>query len=249
VTTSAVFDAMGTTLSVVIEGAPSEGAEAALVRLRSEIEGLEASLSAWRPDSALARARRGEDVDDAALREVRSLASLLSLLTGGAFDPRGPGGLDLDGVAKGWIVDRAAEIAFSELAQARISVAAGGDVWLRGVHRVGVAHPRVRSGLVAALACEGGVATSGTSERGCHVRAPDGAPLAFLQATVCAPALWLADGLATALLVAGERLEARLAAIEGVGWLVVTHRGEVRSGGAVEVLMGPSGTAGDLVVR
>ncbi|ACU54229.1 ApbE family lipoprotein [Acidimicrobium ferrooxidans DSM 10331] len=231
------FEAMGTVVSVAIEGVEDGSAESRCERLVARVEALERSLSAWRDDSALLRRRRGEVVDDPALREVEALAEVLRVLTHGAFDPHGPLGLDLDGVAKGWIVERAALEAFADLAPgARVSVAAGGDVWLRGDHRVGVAHPQVRGALVAVLRVEdGGVATSGTLERGDHVRAPGG-QLALSQATVCAPTLWLADGLATALLVAGEALAAALSAIPGVGWYVVTRGGERRWGGAIEVL-------------
>lgn len=231
-----VFEAMGTVVSVEVDDAIEPRARGALARLPGEIELLEGSLSAWRADSSLLRLRRGEDPRDAALDEVRALGTILEQLTDGAFDPHGPRGLDLDGVAKGWIVERASQLAFCDLdPELGISVAAGGDVWLRGVHRIGVAHPQRRDRLVAVVASDRPIATSGTSERGDHLRAPSGRP-ALLQATVVAPTLWLADGLATALVVAGESLGARLATLPRVGWLVVTREGAVHAGGDIEVL-------------
>jgi thiamine biosynthesis lipoprotein len=237
VTARVAFSAMGTVVSVAVHGSSTSKASAACQHLARRIEELELVLSRWREESALARRRRGVAVDDVALREVEVLASLLEQLSGGAFVPRDTDGPDLDGIAKGWIVERAALEAFATLSSsARISVAAGGDVWVRGEHQVGVAHPSVRGALVALLRVNaGGVATSGTSERGEHLRAPEGR-LALAQATVCAPVLWLADGLATALVVAGDELIPVLTALPGVGWFVIDRDGRRRWGGAIEVV-------------
>ncbi len=239
------FCALGTVVSVAVEGAAPDVAEAFVATLERRIGEYAASLSRWRDDSSLSRLRRGELVSDPVLEEVVELAGVLELVTEGAFDPHGPEGLDLDGVAKGWIVERAATEALRACEGAeRVSVTAGGDVWLRGVHHVGVQHPREHDALCALIRASGAVATSGTSERGDHVRSPSGS-LAALQATVCARHLWLADGLATAVLVAGESLARRLEAISGVGWLLVTRDGRMRCGGRIE-LVAPSDRCGGL---
>jgi thiamine biosynthesis lipoprotein len=178
---------------------------------------LEDLLSRFREQSELSRLARGEiDLDDVdpALRIVLAECDAMRALTRGDFeheprrrtgDPSAPV-LDVNALAKGWIIEEAATVLRTHATDFLVN--AGGDVtagprpddqrW-----RVGVQHPADRSSIVGTmhLRC-GAVATSGTYERGDHIRARSGAGLTSV--TVVGPGLGHADALATAVCASGE---------------------------------------------
>ncbi len=151
--------------------------------------------------------------------------------------------LDLDGIIKGYAVDRAVEVLREADIEAAI-VDAGGDVGFLGASptgpawRVGVKHPR-RDGLIGVLAVEGGsVATSGDYQRFIevdgvryhHLIDPEtGYPARSLSsATVWTRSALDADALATAVFVMGPEDGIALAErLDEVEALVVTADGEV----------------------
>jgi thiamine biosynthesis lipoprotein len=159
--------------------------------------------------------------------------------------------LDLDGIVKGYAVDRALGV----LAERGVSAAivdAGGDIGFLGeplngtAWRVGVKHPR-RDGLLGILAADGGsVATSGDYQRFIEVEGvryhhlidpKTGYPARELaSATVWTRSALDADALATAVFVMGPEDGLALAErLRGVEALVVTPDGEVLgTGGAME---------------
>jgi len=98
---------------------------------------------------------------------------------------------------------------------------------------VGIADPHDRARLLATVVVEsGGVATSGTAERGGHVLDPrTGAPAVGLASvTVVGPSLLEADVLATAGLAAGpDRAPGVLAEHPHVDWLLVADDGRQRA--------------------
>lgn len=181
------------------------------------IRQLEDLLSRFRPHSEICRFERGEvDIDnvDPVVRGVLIRCATLRSVSSGDFeyeprrrtgDPRDPV-LDVNAVAKGWIIEEAAIVL--RMGGAEFTVNAGGDVatslrrdgsrW-----RVGVQHPSDRTALLGVFDVRcGAVATSGAYERGHHIRG-SAAP-AFLSVTVVGPDLGEADGLSTAVYAAGQ---------------------------------------------
>jgi len=160
----------------------------------------------------------------------------------------GSGGtaVTLDGIAKGYVVDRGVA-ALQAHGFDRVLVEAGGDLAARRVQadghpwHVAVAHPRPEqiSGYLARFSLgEGAVATSGDYVRffepdrsAHHIVDPrtGTSPQELAAATVIAPSAALADGLSTALMVMGAADGLALAnRLEGVEALVVTKALQVR---------------------
>ncbi len=225
---------MGTVFSLDLRDPVPTGTVEAVVAMLHRLDEL---CSTYRPDSEVSRLRRGELELAHADPEVRTAAELCDQareLTGGWFDAAADGRFDPSGVVKGWAVERAAALLVAA-GSSRHSVNGGGDVavglgpepgrpW-----RVGVADPLHPGSLLAAVRLEtGGVATSGTAERGGHVLDPrTGRPAGGLAgATVVGPSLLRADVLATAALAAGAvGAPDLLVEHPGYEWLLVTDDG------------------------
>lgn len=200
---------MGTAITLGGEGLDDALADGFFARVRV-LEGL---LSGYRPDSQVSLIAAGElGVDDAdpAVREVLARCEGLRALTRGDFDhrpllPTGPV-LDVNALAKGWIIEDAA-LAL-RMSGAEFFVNAGGDVLAtrRGGDRrwrVGVQHPGDRGAVVGVFEVAGAaVATSGTYERGEHIRLSG--PPVLTSATVVGPDLGEADALSTAVYASGQ---------------------------------------------
>jgi FAD:protein FMN transferase len=172
---------------------------------RVEIDRLDAIFSRWRPDSLL---RQGGVSPE--LEQVIAAADRWRSATGGAFDVRHGGILDLDGIAKGHVIDRALAAAARTPGTLGLLLDIGGDlrVWGRPPApdgwRVGVADParlqdNAEPAEVLRLA-QGALAFSGPGLRGPHVLDRDGAP-SLVSAAVFAPTAIDADALSTALCV------------------------------------------------
>jgi FAD:protein FMN transferase len=170
---------------------------------RAEIDRLDTVLSRWRPDSLLSRGGSSEELD-----AVIAEADRWRAVTGGAFDARRGGTLDLDGIAKGYVIDRALEAARRAPGVQGLMVDIGGDlrVWGHspgpGGWRVGVAAPsrlqdNAEPSQVLRLT-DGALAFSGPGLRGPHILKHDGAP-SLVSATAFAPTAIEADALSTAL--------------------------------------------------
>ena len=149
------------------------------------------------------------------VQEVWELCLKAKCLTDGAFDPWAvEGGFDPSGLVKGWAADKCADLLVS-LGIEHVQVNAAGDLSLRGGFfdggvkpwRIGVVNPDNRAEVVETFEIsDGAIATSGTYERGAHINDPYTGMIAIgaKSATVVGPLGWLCDGLATALMVAGE---------------------------------------------
>ncbi|HEY3335381.1 MAG TPA: FAD:protein FMN transferase [Candidatus Limnocylindrales bacterium] len=175
----------------------------------------------------------------------------LSRTARGAMVRREPGvRFDLDGVAKGWLADRALAIVAgpgrSALVDADGDIAArvaAGDTW-----DIGVGDPRTPDGLLAVLRLPGGetgrtlgVATSGTtvhrwahgagaSHHLIHPRTRRPADTDVTQATVLAATAREAEAFAKVGVVAGaDDAFARLDRPGVLGVLLLTDRGEIRA--------------------
>lgn len=173
-------------------------------------------FSTYRDDSEIAAVNRGaltRDHYSDDLRDVLAIAEHVERASAGAFSARLPGRpLDLNGVVKGWAVQRAAELLVQRGIRS-FCFNAGGDIAVRGSPpehdrwNVAVRSPWDATAHVAVLAVtDGAVATSGGYERGVHIL--DGRtgcePVDFASVTVLARSLTTADVLATAAFVLGR---------------------------------------------
>jgi thiamine biosynthesis lipoprotein len=234
-----VEEHMGTVVSLTVHGVD----DATVERFSARIRALEPLLSRFRSGSDVARLERGElRIDDAdpIVREVLQRCEDLRRLTDGDFDhePRARSGddrapvLDVNALAKGWIVEEAAMV-LRVAGATQLCVNAGGDVVVAGAERgepwrVGIQHPEVRGAMLAVIELtDGAVATSGTYERGAHLRGR--APEGLVSVTVVGPYLATADALSTAVFAGGAPRPPwwdRVAADHAL--LTVTADGELR---------------------
>jgi thiamine biosynthesis lipoprotein len=171
-------------------------------------------FSPFRIDSTVSRLRDGAmseaDAPDVVC-EVLAGCRYVRDLTHGAFDPWSmPGGVDPCGYVKGWAAEQLATMATAS-GFTNVCINAGGDVVCRGEQasgqpwRVGLQHPhQPRSTMRVVGVTRGAVATSGSYERGNHLRDPrEGRSGRPDSATVVGPDGGTADALATALAVSG----------------------------------------------
>jgi thiamine biosynthesis lipoprotein len=137
--------------------------------------------------------------------------------------------LTLDGIAKGYIVDRAANVLRAR-GLTRVLVEAGGDVVLSGMReddhpwRIGITHPRALTGYYEVIeSSNGAIATSGDYESAYtadysfhHIIDPRSGqcPSELSSATVLSSDTVSADALSTAVMVLG--FEKGLALLEGL---------------------------------
>lgn len=240
---------MGTVVSIdVRDGRVDPGAlDGALAHLRD----VEARFSTYRDDSEVSRLARGELSEagcSADLRYVLALCENLRETSDGYFDIRRAGrdgGLDPSGLVKGWSIEGAGDIL--GLAGGRnFSINAGGDIIARGEPapgrpwRVGIRHPELANRLAAVLEVRDlAVATSGTYERGEHIRDPHTGrpPRGLRSVTVVGPSLTYADAYATAAFAMGPDGLAWVASHPGYGVYGITDDGSVQFTPDVERLL------------
>jgi thiamine biosynthesis lipoprotein len=204
---------MSTAVTLLGTGIDDHDADLFFDRIRE----LEDVLSRFREHSDLSRLARGElgiDDVDPAVRIVLDECAVLRTLTAGDFDyePRHRSGnpadpiLDVNALAKGWIIEEASTTL--RMTATEFLLNAGGDVVASARRggarwRVGVQHPTEPSAVLGTFeVASGAVATSGTYERGDHIRAVG--PYALQSVTVVGPSLAQADGLSTAVFSSGE---------------------------------------------
>lgn len=197
---------------------------------------VDATFSTFRHDSEISRLDRGEvTLEECCDDVVEALAqcALLERRTDGAFSAHCGGRLDPSGWVKGWAIERAAAM-LREAGSTRHAVNGGGDVRVVGrpqpdrPWQIGVADPFDPSRLATVVSLvDGGVATSGTAERGLHVLDPGtGRPVTDLASvTVVGPSLALADAYATAALVRGRRARTWVEGLAGYEAFGVTASG------------------------
>jgi thiamine biosynthesis lipoprotein len=227
---------MGTTVELDLRTPVADLDPGAVDAAFAWLHEVDARFSPFRADSEVSRLRRGAlDERDASadVREVLAACEAMRRRTDGFFDIRfgGPGSaLDPSGYVKGWALERAAERLAAAGAR-DFAINGGGDIVARGrpaagaLWRVGIRHPFERERLAAVIGVTDlAVATSGTYERGEHVRIPGtGAPPAgLLSVTVVGPSLTVADVFATAALAMGTDGPAWLARRPGYEGCAVT---------------------------
>ena len=154
---------LGTLVEVRV--APSPRAEAALERAFGAIERVHRAMSAQESSSDIARLRAGHRSSlDPWTRRVLERAEEIRLASGGLFDCQACG-YALDGIAKGFAVDRAVEALQAEDVASGV-VNAGGDLRVFGerYEEIYVRPPREPNTLVhIGRLKDGAVATSGAA--------------------------------------------------------------------------------------
>ena len=190
--------------------------EESIDRVRAFLYEVDEVFSTYKENSQVSRLRRGEiTITDcsADLQEVWGLCAYAKEVTDGSFDPWGvEGGFDPSGYVKGWASDRAIAMLKRDGVE-HIQINAAGDLSLAGGVEVGkpwsigIRHPEEAHTIVKVFEItDGAIATSGTYERGSHIKDPHTGLIAIgaRSATVYGPDGGLADALATALIVAGK---------------------------------------------
>ena len=190
--------------------------EESIDRVRAFLYEVHEVFSTYKVNSEVSRLRRGEiTITDcsADLQEVWGLCAYAKEVTDGSFDPWCvEGGFDPSGYVKGWASDRAIAMLKSDGVE-HIQINAAGDLSLAGgveagkPWSIGIRHPEEAHTIVKVFEItDGAIATSGTYERGSHIKDPHTGLIAIgaRSATVYGPDGGLADALATALIVAGK---------------------------------------------
>lgn len=242
---------MGTVVSIELaDTLPAPVLSGLIADVCAWLHEVDARFSTYKPDSEVNRFQRRElALDDCSpdMRHVLNACADLWRETDGYFDAYATGPLDPSGYVKGWSV----EVASARLAAAgstRHFINAGGDIRMRGLNaegkpwRVGIQHPWEADKLSWVLTLtDGAVATSGSYERGDHVRNPrTGKPARGLKSvTVVGPDLARADAYATAGLAMGEAGITWLArrAAEGYDSAVVTDDGRAFTSSGLPALV------------
>jgi thiamine biosynthesis lipoprotein len=233
---------MGTVVSFDVrsDGVGDEHVRELIARACDVLHVDEQTFSPWIVDSQISRVRRGElSLWDASADVERVVERSLELrrLSSGWFDPwTADRRFDPTGLVKGWSAMRALERLRADGVVAAL-VNAGGDVASFGepepgrAWRAGVRDPHAPERLLFAVDSPGGVATSGSYERGEHITDARGArpARAAASATVSAPELDLADAMATALIAAGLDGLPLVDAIDGAEACLVLPDGGLRA--------------------
>ena len=188
----------------------------AITKVNQYVHHIDEVFSTYKPTSIVSQLRRGEisiESTSPEVIEVWNLCAFAKDITQSAFDPWAvEGGFDPSGLVKGWAADRCAEILLSAGAK-HVQVNAAGDLALRGGFTldqpwsIGVVNPDNRLEVLQTFNIQdGAIATSGTYERGSHIRDPHTGLIAIgaKSATVIGPDGAIADALATALMVDGR---------------------------------------------
>ena len=190
--------------------------QASIDRVRDFLYLVDEIFSTYKDQSEVSRLRRGEiTIADccADLQEVWQLCLDAKTYSDGFFDPWCvEGGFDPSGYVKGWASDRAISMMKSDGVE-HIQINSAGDLSLAGgvepgkPWSIGIRHPEEAHTIVKVFdITDGAIATSGTYERGSHIKDPHTGLIAIgaRSATVYGPDGGIADALATALIVAGK---------------------------------------------
>lgn len=229
-----VVEAMGTVFSFDVRGVARESFGGQLAEAVALLHRVDEVFSTYRPDSDVSRLARGEVPLERCAPEVREVLELCDEAeaeSGGWFTARYCGAWDPTGLVKGWAVERAARL-LRERGASSVCLNGGGDVQVfGGPWRIGVTDPLRPGNLIAVVAADGplAVATSGPSERGCHILDPHtGAPPAagLASVTVVSTSLTAADAWATAAYAMGDRARGWLEGRPSVEALAVTVAGD-----------------------
>ncbi len=144
---------------------------------------VDSKFSPYKKDSEVSRINRGEihkkDYSEG-MWTILKLAEKTKRESNGYFDIWRNGVMDPSGIVKGWAIYNAGRILDLE-GYKNYYIDAGGDIQTRGLNkylrpwRVGIKNPFNSGEIVKVInIADGGVATSGTYERGDHIYNPNG---------------------------------------------------------------------------
>lgn len=201
----------GTIVFIECDGLDKDLLEAGIDECAKYFREVDKVFSTYKEGSQVSRLRRGEiKISECSKdsQEVWQLCLQAKEITDGSFDPWCvEGGFDPSGYVKGWASDKAIAI-LRKHGATLIQVNGAGDLSLfGGPHKIGIRSPDDAKVILKVFELNGGaIATSGTYERGSHIRDPHTGLIAIgaRSATVIGPDGGLADALATALVVAGR---------------------------------------------
>lgn len=181
----------------------------------ADLRWVDRTFSPFIAESAISRINAGrlrEQDAEPLVRDVLALCRAYEVETDGYFSAWASGQLDPCGLVKGWAIDRARRI-LERAGHRSYFVDGAGDVFARGERapglpwRVGIRHPVQRDRVVSVVpAADLAVATSGTYERGAHIRDPHTgrATTELVSLTVVGPDIVAADVYATAAFAMGR---------------------------------------------
>ena len=193
----------GTIIFIECDGPDKDLLETGIDKCAEFFQEVDEVFSTYKTDSQVSKLRRGEiEIGDCTedLQKVWQLCLKAKEITDGSFDPWCvEGGFDPSGYAIEILRGYGAIF---------IQVNGAGDLSLfGGPHKIGIRSPEDEKVILKIFELEGGaIATSGTYERGAHIRDPHTGLIAIgaRSATVVGPDGGLADALATALIVSGR---------------------------------------------
>lgn len=202
-------------MPVVIEIADRRADEDLFKELFSYLDSVDSKFSTYKETSEINRFNRGEltnkELSDD-LKEIFRLSEMYRIMTSGYFDIRRPtGGIDPSGIVKGWAINNLF-LSLKKRGFRNFYIDCGGDLGISGLSalgkpwRVGIRHPREKDKIVKKISVvNGGVATSGTYERGTHIYNPLSGKSAdeIVSMTVIGPDVLSADVYATAAFAMG----------------------------------------------
>ncbi len=249
---------LGTSLDLRVSTGTETAARQAETAVLAEIDRLSAILNTWAKDSEISRWQAAGkpmeiSADLAAVLKACDhwAANSQSAFSAGVKAPAAemgkaawtmdgttatftgtPGGITVDALAKGYIIDRAVEKAAGGVDSLTLNI--GGDLRVTGRQTVSIADPHDDSENAAPLAEvtleNQSLATSGDYRRGNHIIDPrSGKPAGHIaSASVIAPDAVTADALATIFNVLQPAESMAMAdALPGVSCLIVAHDGGV----------------------
>ena len=220
--TQHVFEAMGTVVSLtLVDQLTPATLQAATAAVEDVFAELNDRFSLYQDDSEISRLAQGSlTLPEASeqMREAYAEALEWRERTNGIFTPHRPDGtLDLSGTIKAVAISQAAD-ALRAHSYTNFSVNAGGDVLVSGHEDLaaragwttGIVDPADRTSMLTAVVLSNAqpdslraIATSGSAERGDHIWRRTESELQFVQASVLAPEIVMADVLATTIIAGG----------------------------------------------
>jgi len=223
------FSAMGTQFSITVK---SRNAKEDISAAKQRILALEKLLNRFDKKSEIGRLNRGEKFNlSEDTRKCLALAEKAKQMTGGAFDVRYAGPLNLDGIGKGFAVEEARRLLLKRRVKSAIIDCGSSIAVIGDKYRIGVKHPRKKDELLGIITLNPGegLSTSGDYEQGRHIIDPRSKkPAAKCQAvTVVCEDAGLADGLSTGIFVMDPIKSVCLAQALDIKVLIVSTDGKI----------------------
>ncbi len=209
---------MGMPVTIEITDLPQSHASDVILECMDYLRSVDEQFSPYKESSEVTKINHGliheKDWSDE-MKEVMNIAEKTKEQTFGYFNVYNNEGMfDPSGIVKGWAIQNIAHITENSGSK-HYSMNVGGDIALSGHNThgkpwaIGIKNPMNTSEIVKVLSIErGGVATSGSYERGNHIYNPlyrSDSLDDVLSITVIGPTILEADRFATAAFAMGKR--------------------------------------------